>query len=113
MVRARWRLFGLMAVAMARLILRLERTGAGDVWAKADALEMWVRGAVHILNREIAEASAAGEPACPEEAHALSHMRAIAVAAARARHVLAIGKRPPAAKRRGAIYRRRHAHSYG
>lgn len=78
-VRARWQLFGLMAVAIARSLVRLERLGVGEGWAKANALELWVRGAVHLLNREIAEASAAGEPDDPEAAGALAHMRAIAV----------------------------------
>ena len=79
-VRARWQLFGLMAVVIARSLVRLERLGVGEAWAKADALELWVRGAVHLLNREIAEASAAGEPDDPEAAGELAHMRAIAVA---------------------------------
>jgi len=75
----KWRLFGLMAVAIARRVAALERAGGGKAWAMASQLELWVRGAVFEINRQIATASEAGEPATEDEAHALNHLKAIAL----------------------------------
>lgn len=53
-----WRLFGLMALQMMRLVLRCERGDPQRALVRADALEQWVRPALILLAKDIAEHSA-------------------------------------------------------
>ena len=75
----RWRIFVFLALAAARGLLRLQRAGSGQVWARADQLELITRAGFATLNDEIAEITAAGEPETPEAAHALDHLRLLAI----------------------------------
>jgi len=66
---AHWCVLGMMAVALARQILCLERSGGQTAYQQACALEAWSCSALTLLAQEIAETDASGPPPSPEAAH--------------------------------------------
>ena len=70
----------MMAVVFARALLRLERAGGWDAYRHAQDLEIRLRAAIIEIYRDIDEAEDASESLTEDEALALSHLRAIALA---------------------------------
>ena len=79
-LQRKWRAFGMMAVVFARALLRLERAGGWDAYRHAEDLEIRLRTAIIEIYRDIDEAEESSESQTEDEALALSHLRAIALA---------------------------------